>query len=130
MKNLSIEHSKKTILKPNSEFDRRIIFQHYLDNDISINSVEREILLQTHVLEPESIGIIGCLLNDNSHLNILRLAIGAKNRSNKKLSELSATLFSSEELENADTYYFIEKKVEDVSKIENGINLEYLSLYY
>ncbi|WP_157812183.1 hypothetical protein [Polaribacter sp. ALD11] len=129
MKNLSIEHHKETILKPNSEFDRRVIFQYYLDNNISINKIEREILLETHVLEPESIGIIGCLLNDKSHLNILRLAIGAKNRSNKKLSALSATLFNSEQLESADSYYFIETAIEDISNIENGIIMEYSSIY-
>jgi hypothetical protein len=129
LKKFSIEHYKETILKPNSEFERRIILQYYLDTNISINLIERETLLQTNVSEPESIGIIGCLLNDHSKLNILRLAIGAKNRSNKKLSELSASLFNSEELKSADSYYFLETDVDDLSEIENIINREYSLLY-
>ncbi|WKD86340.1 hypothetical protein KCTC32516_01715 [Polaribacter huanghezhanensis] len=130
LKKFSIEHHKETILKPNSEFERRIILQYYLDTNISINTIERGILIQTNVSEPESIGIIGCLLNDNSKLNTLRLAIGAKNRSNKKLSELSASLFTLEHLKSADSYYFLETHVEDLSEIENVINREYSLLYY
>ncbi|WP_189663128.1 hypothetical protein [Polaribacter sp. IC073] len=54
------------------------------------------------------------------------MAIGEKNKYNKKLSELAATLFNSE---NADSYYFIEKKEEAFSKIEIGINRKYSVLY-
>jgi hypothetical protein len=43
------------MLKPNSEFKRRIILQYYLDNTILINAAEREILEITKALEPENI---------------------------------------------------------------------------
>jgi hypothetical protein len=49
MKTYSIENSEGTVLRPNSEFERIIIFQYYLDNDIKINSKEKEILLKTVV---------------------------------------------------------------------------------
>ena len=130
MKTYSIENSERTVLRPNSEFERRIIFQYYLDNDIKINSKEKEILLKTDVSEHESIGIIGCLLNDSTHLNTLRLAIGSKNLSNKKLSNLASSLFNAEELEKADTVYFVEKNVDDLSRIENIITSEYLAAFY
>ncbi|MGJ8761218.1 MAG: hypothetical protein ACSHXA_11785 [Polaribacter sp.] len=130
MKTYSIENSERTVLRPNSEFERRIIFQYYLDNDIKINSKEKEILLKTDVSEHESIGIIGCLLNDNTHLNTLRLAIGSKNLSNKKLSNLASSLFNAKELEKADTVYFVEKDVDDLSRIENIITSEYLAAFY
>jgi len=130
MKTYSIENSEGTVLRPNSEFERRIIFQYYLDNDIKINSKEKEILLKTDVSEHESIGIIGCLLNDSTHLNTLRLAIGSKNLSNKKLSNLASSLFNTEELEKADTVYFVEKNVDDLSRIENIITSEYLAAFY
>jgi len=130
MKTYSIENSERTVLRPNSEFERRIIFQYYLDNDIKINSKEKEILLKTDVSEHESIGIIGCLLNDSTHLNTLRLAIGSKNLSNKKLSNLASSLFNTEELEKADTVYFVEKNVDDLSRIENIITSEYLAAFY
>lgn len=126
----SIENSEKTILKPNSEFERRIIFQYYLDNDISINAIEREILNKCNVSEPESIGILGCLLNDKSHLNTLRLAIGAKNRSNKKLSEKSKAYFNLEELDKADTFYSIDKNFDDFTTIEEVVEREYNTIYY
>ncbi|QXP68164.1 hypothetical protein [Polaribacter sp. AHE13PA] len=130
MKTYSIENSERTVLRPNSEFERRIIFQYYLDNDIKINSKEKEILLKTDVSEHESIGIIGCLLNDSTHLNTLRLAIGSKNLSNKKLSNLASSLFNAKELEKADTVYFVEKNVDDLSRIENIITSEYLAAFY
>ncbi|WP_435415177.1 hypothetical protein [Polaribacter aestuariivivens] len=130
MKSFSIEKSKKTILSPNSEFERRVIFQYYLDNDISINEVEREILNNCTVSEPESIGIIGCLLNDFSHLNILRLAIGAKNKSNKKLAKNATSFFTSEALEKADNYYSFEKDFDLFTKIEQIVSREYDMLYY
>ena len=91
----SIENSKESILRPNSEFERRIILQYYLDNDVQINEIERNILNECHVSEHESIGIIGCLLKDKSLLNSLRLVIGASNRSNFKLSTLSNSLLDS-----------------------------------
>ncbi|MCI2227961.1 hypothetical protein MC378_02195 [Polaribacter sp. MSW13] len=129
MKTYSIENSEESILRPNSEFERRIILQYYLDNDIAINSIEREILLKTNVSEPESIGIIGCLLKDNNYLNIIRLAIGAKNRSNKKLAEVATSLFNSEQLEKADSYYFFDVDTDELSEIENVVTREYIPLY-
>ncbi len=125
----SISQNKETILQPNSEFERRIILQYYLDNDIKITTEERKILLETNVSEPESIGIIGCLLKDSNHLNIIRLAIGAKNRSNKKLADLASSLFNSEQLEKADSYYFMEVSFDELSKIEDVITREYIPLY-
>ncbi|TMM31431.1 hypothetical protein FDT66_05555 [Polaribacter aestuariivivens] len=130
MKSFSIEKSKKTVLSPNSEFERRVIFQYYLDNDISINEFEREILNNCTVSEPESIGIIGCLLNDSSHLNTLRLAIGAKNKSNKKLAKNAASSFTSEALEKANNYYSFEKDFDLFTKIEQIVSREYDMLYY
>ena len=130
MKDLSILHNKKTVLEPNSEFERRIIFQNYLDNDIQINEKEREILLQCVAVEPENIGIIGCLLNDKTHLNTLRLAIGAKNKSNVKLASLSKTYIENVSIEAADNYYSIEKDFSDFTKVEIDVESVYNLIYY
>lgn len=129
MKTYSIEKSKETILRPNSEFERRIIFQYYLDNDIKINAKETEILLETNVSEHESIGIIGCLLNDKTPLNTLRLAIGSKNLSNKKLSNLANSLLEPAELEKADALYFFEKEVDDFTHVEHIVTREFLAAF-
>lgn len=126
----SIENSEETILKPNSEFERRVILQYYLDNDISINLKEREILLKTKVSEVESIGIIGCLLNDKSSLNVLRLAIGSKNSSNIKLAELSSSLFNKEELKIAESFYFNNIDFKDFTEIEEVVTREFNTYFF
>ena len=126
----TISTHKETILHPNSEFERRVIFQYYLDNDIKITEVEREILLECVAVEPENIGIIGCLLNDNSHLNTLRLAIAATNKSNKKLANLSKELLLSLNVDESDTYYFVEREYESLTKVEVDVTTVYLTFCY
>ena len=54
-------------------------------------------------------GIIGCLLNDKTHLNTLSLAISAKNKSTVKSASLSKIYLENFNIEAADNYYFIEK---------------------
>ncbi len=125
----SIENSKESILRPNSEFERRIILQYYLDNDVQINEIERNILNECHVSEHESIGIIGCLLNDKSLLNSLRLVLGASNRSNFKLSTLSNSLLDSNTLKKAVSYYFKENNYDNLSRSEQIIRTEFNLIY-
>ncbi|AQS93366.1 hypothetical protein BXQ17_04385 [Polaribacter sp. BM10] len=129
MSTYSIENSKDSILRPNSEFERRIILQYYLDNDIKINEIERGVLNECHVSEHESIGIIGCLLDDKSLLNSLRLVIGANNRSNFKLSTLSNYLLDSETLKKAVSYYFEENKYDSLNRKEQIIRREFNIVY-
>jgi hypothetical protein len=121
----SILNQKKTILHPNSEFERRIILQYYLDNDIEISAVEREILENTTVSEHESIGIIGCLLGDLSDLNVLRLAIGAKNRSNQKLATTASAKINQTIIDKAFNTYFIDKNFDDLTEIERIVSGEF-----
>ena len=130
MENLSILNNKQTILKPNSEFERRRIFQYYLENDIKLTEQEREILNKCVAVEPESIGIIGCLLNDKSHLNTLRLAIGSKNKSNLKLTNLSKQLFTNKFLQKAENYYMIDKDFNDLSDVELDVDKVYNEIYF
>lgn len=129
MSTYSIENSKDSILRPNSEFERRIILQYYLDNDIKINEIERDILNECYVSEHESIGIIGCLLDDKSLLNSLRLVIGANNRSNFKLSTLSNSLLDLEILKKAVSYYFEENKYDSLNRNEQIIRREFNIVY-
>ena len=124
----SISVHKETVLHPNSEFERRIIFQYYLDNDLKITEKEREILLECVAVEPENIGIIGCLLNDKSHLNTLRLAIASKNKSNNKLANLSKELLLNLDVNKADTFYFVERNYDSFSKVEVDVTNVYLTI--
>ncbi|SDR87748.1 hypothetical protein SAMN05216503_1246 [Polaribacter sp. KT25b] len=130
MKEFSILHQKETILRPNSEFERRIIFQYYLDNDIKIDKKEREILLECVAVEAENIGIIGCLLKDKTHINTLRLAIGAKNKSNVKLANLSKIYLENLSIETADNYYALEKDFSTFTKVEVDVESIYNMIYY
>lgn len=130
MKKYSIEDNIAKVLKPNSQFERRIILQYYLDNDILISDLEREVLTKTVAVEAESIGIIGCLLNDSTHLNTLRLAIGSKNKSNKKLANFSQKLLNSLNLDEADTYFLVDKNPSEMSEVEKDVESVYSLLYY
>lgn len=121
----SIIKQKKTILHPNSEFERRIILQYYLDNDIEISAEERDVLENTKVSEHESIGIIGCLLGDLSDLNVLRLVIGAKNRSNKKLATTASAKINQTIIDKAFNTYFIDKNFDDLTEIESIVSGEF-----
>lgn len=125
----SILHSKQTILQPNSQFERRVILQYYLDNDLKIDTKEREILLECVALEPENIGIIGCLLNDKTPLNTLRLAIGSANKSNKKLANLSTIYLENLNIDTAHDFYFIEKDYNDLTAVEIDVTNAFITFY-
>ncbi|MCH3885355.1 hypothetical protein [Tenacibaculum aquimarinum] len=127
---LSILNNKETILYPNSQFERRVILQYYLDNDIEIDKEERKILLKCIAVEPESIGIIGCLLNDKTHLNTLRLAIGSMNKSNSKLANLATKYLEELSIEKADNYYYVEKDFDEFTDIEKDVESVYNIVYF
>jgi hypothetical protein len=124
----SILANKETILHPNSEFERRIIFQYYLDNDIKITEEEREILLECVAVETENIGIIGCLLNDNTHLNTLRLKkIASTNKSNVKLAKLSKELLVDLDVDAAFYFYFVNNDFNTLTKVEVDVTNVYVT---
>ncbi|APG64365.1 hypothetical protein LPB136_02830 [Tenacibaculum todarodis] len=126
----SILNNKETILYPNSQFERRVILQYYLDNDIQIDEEERKILLECIAVEPESIGIIGCLLNDKTHLNTLRLAIGFMNKSNIKLANLATKYLEELSIEEADNYYYVEKGFDEFTDVEKDVESVYNIVYF
>lgn len=127
MTNFSIEKNEKTILFPNSLYERRVILQYYLDNDIKINEKEKVILENCVAVEPESIGIIGCLLEDDSYLNTLRLAVGSKNKSNYKLAEKSLVILNKSNIEKADLFYMMK---DDLTAIEQQVSQVYDTIYF
>lgn len=127
---LSILNNKETILHPNSEYERRVIFQNYLDNDIQINKEERKILLECIAVEPENIGIIGCLLNDKTHINTLRLAIGVKNKSNTKLANLATLYLEGLSIEKANNYYAFEKDFDEFTAVEQDVERVFNMIYF
>lgn len=127
MSEYSILRDKNSILTPNSLFERRIILQYYLDNDIQLNTDEKKILQNCQAIEPESIGIIGCLLEETTHLNTLRLAIGSKNTSNIKLEIRASLLLSNLDLEKADLYFMMKDSLTD---IEQEVYYVYNMIYF
>jgi hypothetical protein len=127
MGDFSIIDNKNKILTPNSLYERRVILQYYLDNNIEISLPEKEILQQSIAIEPESIGIIGCLLNDGSQLNTLRLAIGCKNKSNVKLANKSSELLKNLDIEKADMFLMMK---ENLSHIKTEVSFIYDQIYF
>ncbi|MDT0552737.1 hypothetical protein [Urechidicola vernalis] len=86
----------KAILSPNSEFDRKQELNKLLYEDISES--EKEILKQCKTQDDESIGLIGCILKDNSLENKARLLIASKNIYHESLSKIADGLLENEDL--------------------------------
>lgn len=76
--------NKSAILQPNSEFERKEELNKLLDTTLSKS--EQLVLKECATQDHESIGLIGCILKDDSLVNLARLMIANKNRSNLALA--------------------------------------------
>ena len=86
--------NKKHILSPNSEFERREELARLLSRAGYHSEDELEILRSCTTEDHESIGMIGCLLKDNSPLNMSRLILASLNNSNTELSGRAKTILN------------------------------------
>ncbi len=82
--------NKKAILQPNSEFERKQELNKYLLKEIS--EEEKQILRQCTAEDFESIGIIGCILKEDSLENKARILIASKDRYHESLSDIALDL--------------------------------------
>jgi len=112
---------KKAILEPNSEFERKQELNKYLLQEIS--EEEKQILRQCTSEDHESIGLIGCILKDESLENKARILIASKNEYHESLSQIAEDL-----LRDNDTEVLIDKislrflvEHDDLSQIEDKI---------
>lgn len=87
------------ILRPNSEFERKNELQTLFLNDVKLTAEEQNVLKMCTTEDHESVGLIGCLLNDGTNLNKARLIIASNNRYNDELAIRAAELLSCSESE-------------------------------
>ncbi len=94
--------NQKHILSPNSEFDRREELSKALSQIELLTEEDLNILKKCSTEDHEAIGMIGCLLKDDSYINKARLIIASLNRSNTELAENAKHLLncSDSELNN------------------------------
>jgi len=76
--------NESAIFQPNSEFERKQELNRLLDSTLSER--EEELLRKCTTQDHESIALIGCLLQDESLVNLARLIIATKNQSNLNLA--------------------------------------------
>lgn len=82
------------ILVPNSEFDRRNELSNLFINSIKLDREDCDILKSCITEEHESIGLIGCILEETTSINKARLLIASLNRSNIELAKRADLLLN------------------------------------
>ena len=86
------------ILQPNSEFERKQELNKYLTENIY--EMDKQILRLCTTQDDECIGMIGCVLKDNTLENKARLLIASKNIYHDSLSEIADRLLEDEDIES------------------------------
>lgn len=90
---------KDKILSPNTEFERRQELTRLLKEFAILTERDHTILKSCATEDHESIGIIGCLLKDNSNINNARLIIASLNESNIELANSANSILNLSESE-------------------------------
>ncbi|MEO9945705.1 MAG: hypothetical protein ABJH28_18640 [Paraglaciecola sp.] len=113
------------ILHPNSEFERKNELQTLFLNDVKLSAEDQNVLKACTTEDHESVGLIGCLLNDGTYVNKARLIIASNNQYNDELAYRATELLSCTESELqalievlSDIYIM---KFEQISVYENKV---------
>lgn len=107
------------ILTPNSEFERKEELNALLNRSLLEN--EEQILRDCTSQDHESIALIGCILKDDSLVNLARLIIATKNHSNIDLAnraELRLSEYNQQELIEKISAEFL-SNADNISEIED-----------
>ena len=113
--------NESAIRQPNSEFERKEELNKALGATLS--EKDQLVLKECTTQDYESIALIGCLLKDDSLVNLARLMIGTKNRSNRELAnkaEDRLTSYDQEALIDKIASEFI-SNTDNISEIEDKI---------
>ena len=89
----------RAILSPNSEFERKQELNKLFNSNKTLSKKEIDVLNSCTTEDHESIGLIGCVLKDNSNVNKARLIIASNNQSNIELVSKADNLLSCSEKE-------------------------------
>ena len=91
--------NERKILTPNSEFERREELLRMLTQSIEPSKEDIAVLNLCTAEDHETIGMIGCILKNNSDLNKARLLIASLNLSNIDLVNRANTILNLSEIE-------------------------------
>lgn len=89
----------KVILTPNSEFERKQELNKLFYSNQNLSKEEIDLLNSCTTEDHECIGLIGCILKDQSYLNKARLIIATHNQSNTDLATKAKELLHCSEKE-------------------------------
>jgi hypothetical protein len=89
----------RAILTPNSEFERKQELNRLFYSNQNLSKEEVDVLNSCTTEDHECIGLIGCILKDQSDVNKARLIIATHNHSNIDLATKAEELLSCTENE-------------------------------
>lgn len=109
------------ILQPNSEFERKQELNKYLSENVY--EIDKQVLRLCTTQDDECIGMIGCILKDDTLENKARILIASKNIYHESLSEIADELLKNENIENLVdriAHRFLREQ-DDLTEIEDNI---------
>ncbi len=113
--------NRSAILQPNSEFERKEELNRLLNKTIS--EEEQQVLKECTTQDHESIALIGCIVKEDSLVNLARLIIASKNQSNIELAhmaEMRLLGYEQQELIEKMSEQFL-TNTQNISKVEDRI---------
>jgi len=113
--------NRSAILQPNSEFERKEELNRLLNKTIS--EEEQQVLNECTTQDHESIALIGCIVKEDSLVNLARLIIASKNQSNIELAhmaELRLLGYEQQKLIEQMSEQFL-TNTQNISKVEDRI---------
>lgn len=119
--------NESAILQPNSEFERKEELNKLLKESISEKQEQR--LRECTTQDHESIALIGCILKEDSLVNLARLIIATKNQSNQALANEATkrlSKYNEKELIEKISDEFL-TNADNISEIEDKV---YATLFY
>lgn len=90
---------KRKILSPNSSYERQIELLRLFTDSVELTEEDRNVLNACTAEVPETIGLIGCILKENSDINNARLLIASLHQYNFELVERANEILNRSEKE-------------------------------
>lgn len=85
---------KRKILTPNSGYERQVELLRFFKGNIALTQEERDILNKCPTESYEEIGLIGCILKENSFINYARLLIASLHQYNFDLVDRATAILN------------------------------------
>lgn len=116
---------KRKILTPNSGYERQIELLRLFEDPVKLTEEDRDILNACTTEVSETIGLIGCVLKENTNINNARLLIASLHEYNFELADSANEILnrSEKEINNLIDHLSIRfiRKSEELSEYENKV---------